>query len=129
MIPEHHAHNVIQSGIFFMRSITTAYGSDEGMKLWDTISNTLDPDIKGRIFFAMITGDYEDSITVYFKQITNPNKVSMIKAIRTVTGDGLKEAKDKVDDFLMFGKPLTLKCSPDKRAASIQELHNAGFYI
>lgn len=129
MIPEEHKHNVIETGIAFMRSITGAYGTDEGMKLWETISNTLDPDVKGQIFFTMITGQYEDSITVHFKHNTTPNKISMIKAIRTVTGDGLKEAKDKVDDFLSFGRPLTLKCSPNKRAASIQELRNAGFYV
>jgi len=55
MIPVEHKEDVIQSGINFMRAITSAYGTDEGIKLWDTIANTLDTDVKGEIFFAMLT--------------------------------------------------------------------------
>ena len=54
--------SIVQSGISFMRSITEVYGSDEGMKLWDTIADTLDPQIKGHIFFAMITGEFNHMI-------------------------------------------------------------------
>ena len=57
-IPAEHRHDIIQSGIDFLRSITEAYGSEEGMKLWDNIAGTLDPDVKGSIFFAMITGNH-----------------------------------------------------------------------
>lgn len=128
MIPEEHKHNVIQTGISFMRSITEAYGTDEGMKLWETISSTLDADVKGQIFFALITGQYDDIIAIsHAKQ--DANKISMIKAIRVVTGAGLKEAKDMVDDFVQTGRPLKLKCTPSYRDANIRELRNAGFYI
>ena len=64
MIPAEHKEDIIQSGINFMRVITEAYGTDEGMKLWDTIATTLDPDVKGQIFFAMLTGDYNGIINV-----------------------------------------------------------------
>ena len=58
MIPAAYKEDIIQSGINFMRSITEAYGSDEGLRLRDTIASTLDPDVKGEIFFAMLTGDH-----------------------------------------------------------------------
>ena len=62
MIPAAYKEDIIQIGINFMRSITEAYGTDEGMKLWDTIASTLDPDVKGEIFFDMLTGDYNGII-------------------------------------------------------------------
>ena len=64
MIPAEHKAEIIQSGMNFMRAITEVYGTDEGMKLWDTIASTLDPDIKGQIFFAMLTGEYNNIITI-----------------------------------------------------------------
>ena len=62
MIPEEHKAAIITSGISFLRSITEAYGSDEGMKLWDAIADTLDPSVKGEIFFAILRGEYQDHI-------------------------------------------------------------------
>lgn len=127
MIPEEHKTEIVQTGIGFMRSITTAYGSDEGMKLWDTIASTLDPDIKGSIFFAMITGEYNDRITITSSQ-PGANRVAMIKAIRVVTGLGLKEAKD-LSDIQLTGKSITLTVNPKERISALRELRNAGFNL
>lgn len=127
MMPEEHKSEIIQTGIGFMRSITTAYGSDEGMKLWDTIANTLDPDIKGSIFFALITGEYNDRITITSSQ-PGANRVAMIKAIRVVTGMGLKEAKD-LSDIQLTGKTITLTVEPKNRSSALRELRDAGFNV
>ena len=127
MIPAEHKEEVIQSGINFMRSITEAFGADEGMKLWDAISSTLDPDVKGQIFFAMLTGDYNGIIKVSsFQQ--GSDRVWRIKSIRTVTGLGLKEAKD-LSDLLDTGKQIQLKVDPKKRNDCLKELRNAGFHV
>jgi hypothetical protein len=66
------------------------------MELWDTISSTLDPDVKGQIFFTMLTGEYGKRITI---RAVRPytGKVALIKEIRNLTGLGLKEAKDLSD--------------------------------
>ena len=127
MIPPEHKQDVIQSGINFMRSITEAFGTDEGMKLWNTISETLDPDIKGQIFFALLTGEYNGIITLTGSQVS-ANKVALIKAIRSVTGVGLKEAKD-VCDNLWSGKPQKLNVDPKNRNLALRELRDAGFYV
>lgn len=127
MIPTENKQDIIQSGINFMRSITEAYGTDEGMKLWDTIANTLDPDIKGHIFFAMLTGEYNNVITIS-SHVHNANRVSMIKAIRTITGMGLKEAKD-LSDELSSGKTIKLMCDPKNRIQHLKELRSAGFNV
>jgi hypothetical protein len=64
MISDENMDAIVSDGIAFIRSITTAYGSETGMELWDTIANTLDPDVKGKIFFALLTGTHEDRVTL-----------------------------------------------------------------
>lgn len=127
MIPAEFKQDIIASGMNFMRSITEAYGTDEGMKLWDEIASVLDPDIKGQIFFAMLTGEYNGVITINSHQ-PGANRVSMIKAIREVTGLGLKEAKD-LSDNLASGKSIKLNCDPKKRSSFLQTLRNVGFNV
>lgn len=127
MIPTEHKQDVIQSGINFMRSITEAFGTDEGMKLWDTIAETLDSDVKGQIFFAMLTGEYNGIITLT-GAMQSANRITLIKAVRSVSGLGLKEAKD-VCDGLWEGKPQKLNVEPKNRNFALRELRNAGFYV
>ena len=129
MIPAEHKEEVIQSGISFMRSITEAFGADEGMKLWDTIATTLDPDVKGQIFFAMLTGDYNGIVSISGAQ-AGSDRVWRIKSIRAVTNPslGLKEAKD-LSDLLDAGKTIKLNIDPKKRNQALAELRNAGFHV
>jgi hypothetical protein len=101
MIPADHKENIVNGGIAFMRTITEAYGADEGMKLWNAIADTLDPAIKGEILFALLTGHYTGDIRLRgMTQVQvqqGLNKVNIIKLIREVAGNGLKEAKDMAD--------------------------------
>lgn len=127
MIPAEHKQDVIQSGINFMRSITEAFGTDEGMKLWNTIAETLDPDVKGQIFFALLTGEYNGIITLT-GAMASANKIALIKAVRSVSGMGLKEAKDVCDE-LCSGKPQKLTVEPKNRNIALRELRDAGFYV
>lgn len=127
MLPEGHKQDIIQSGINFMRSITEAYGTEEGMKLWDNITSTLDPDVKGEIFFALLTGEYNTVISIGSYALGS-NKISMIKAIRSVSGLGLKEAKELCDS-LATGTLVKITCDPKKRQKNLQELRSAGFYV
>ena len=129
MIPIEHKQDIIQSGVNFMRSITEAFGADEGMKLWDTIADTLDPDIKGQIFFALLTGEY-NSIVTLTGSVHGANKVALIKAVRVADRRrlGLKEAKD-LCDALWEGKPQKLEVDPKTRNFALRELRDAGFYV
>ena len=140
MIPAEFKDEVISTGISFLRSITNAFGQEAGLELWDTISSTLDPDVKGQIFFAMICGQESRSITIIGIN-SNVNKIQIVKSIRTVTGFGLKEAKDIADTFVLgkgagntllysFGKPVTIKiCNSLSRDAAVHELKTAGCLI
>lgn len=127
VIPTEHKASIITDGIAFMRTITNAYGPEEGMKLWDRIADALDPDIKGEIFFAMVTGNYHDHIRVHSN---GRDRVATIKAFRTYDrrGLGLKEAKD-LSDSIINGKPITLQVEPRLRNQIEKELMSIGCQI
>ena len=126
-IPQDHEQEILHSGMSFMRAITEAYGSDEGMKLWDTIASTLDPDIKGKIFVALLVGEFGDRLTLRLNQSRYMGgKVEGIKALRQATGMGLKEAKDMHDELCM-GKVQEIKIEPTLRRKIIRDL--ASVYI
>lgn len=127
MIPEDHKDAVISNGLHFMRSITEAYGADEGMRLWETIAGTLDPDVKGQIFFAMLTGTHNNRI-VLRRVGPNTDRVARIKEIRNWTGLGLKEAKD-LSDMVELGKPMSLTVRPQDYSVAVVGLRRVGFEV
>ena len=104
-MPEEHKAELVDTGMAFMRSITDCYGTEPGLLLWDRICEILDPDIKGEIFLAMLTGEYTPG-RIRISGIT-PERVSVIKCIREVTGLGLKESKD-LSDEMQWGKVVTI---------------------
>lgn len=113
MIPEDHKEILVNDGISFLRSITEAYGSEKGMELWDRMCEVLDPDVKGQVFFAMLTGSHQGRLTIRGRSPAY-QKVPAIKAIRAATGLGLKEAKDLADQ-LDYGQHVTLKLYDARR--------------
>jgi hypothetical protein len=127
MLTEDNKAHLISNGLLFLRSITEAYGTDEGMRLWETISGAFDPELKGQIFFAMLTGEYHYEIRL---QGANPSadKISMIKALRAAAGYGLKEAKETTEE-VMSGREHRLKVKPEQRGQFIHDLRFAGFRV
>ena len=134
-LPEEHKTSLITNGLHFMRAITEAYGADKGLELWEQITSVLDPDVKGQIFFAMITGQYNDRILLKgLTTMASNNAVACIKEIRTWTGLGLKDSKDIYDrlrDRTYLSVPSTeyLKVSPEQYSQAVAGLRNVGFTI
>lgn len=125
MIPNEYKEEIIATGIEFLTAIGSAYGPEQGMQLWEAIAATLDPDIKGEIFMAMLAGEGASG-RVTVKQVGN--KISAIKAFRNVDTRrlGLKEAKDLVDDLSFQGKYAVLHINSKNRTAVMRELRDAG---
>lgn len=119
---------VVYDGVRFLQSLTAHYGADKGMEIWETIGNAVGKEVKGRVFFAMMTG--ETTGRVRFSVDTSPgqplpNAVSCIKAIRTHTGLGLKEAKDIWD--ASKNKMVHVDCpTPDIGRMLARDLRNLG---
>ena len=130
-LPEEHKTAIISNGIHFMRSITEAYGAEKGMELWEQITNVLDPEVKGQIFFAMITGTYNDR--VHLKGVNHSgiqSAVACIKEIRSWSGLGLKDAKD-IYDRLNHGsvKSEFIKVNHEDYHKAVAGLRNVGFLV
>lgn len=132
-LPEEHKTAIISNGLHFMRSITEAYGSEHGLELWEQITSVLDPDVKGQIFFAMITGTYNDKVEIRGVN-SNNNAVACIKEIRTWSGYGLKESKD-IYDRLRNRDPFGtvryeyIKVNHEDYHRAVSGLRNVGFSI
>lgn len=130
MIPEDFRDELITTGIHFLRCLTRAYGSEHGMEMWDTISEAIDPELKGQIFFAMLTGEYEGNIVLRGIDRTKMpyQKINAIKEVRGLTGMGLTEAKNLVEG-LEIGKTATLSCPAKYRANVVDAFRNYGLLV
>lgn len=127
-VSDEHMDAIVSDGIAFIRAITTAYGSDTGMELWDTIASTLDPDVKGKIFFAMLTGTHEDRVTLS-GAVNSANKITCIKIIRQFTGLSLTEAKNAYESPVNYGQPFALTVNPKERRHMIDDLRQNGMIV
>ena len=127
-LPEEHKSSIISNGLHFMRSITEAYGTDTGLELWEQITKVLDPEVKGQIFFAMITGTYNNRIEL--RDIGDyANAVACIKEIRQWTGLGLKEAKDVYDRVRHTRAKEWLTVKPSEYPRAVAGLRSVGFNV
>lgn len=90
-----HYEMLIVNGMAFMQTVTTVFGAERGMELWEKIAEVVDPGLKQEIFIRMLVGDIDNRIT--FRAGINSDMIPVIKAIRTATGLGLKETKDLWD--------------------------------
>ncbi len=134
-LPEEHKTAIISNGLHFMRSITEAYGSEKGVELWEQITSVLDPEVKGQIFFAMITGTYNDKVEIRGIQASGTNNaVACIKEIRTWSGLGLKDSKD-IYDRLRYRDPFGtakyeyIKVNHEDYHKAVAGLRNVGFTV
>jgi len=116
---------IVDSGIVFMRAITEAYGPEKGQELWDSITDTLGSDVRGAIFFAMLTGNVGATVRFYG---TSPNKISAIKALRTATGLGLYEAKVAIEAAENRYNSVKVKNQLARRTL-VSELRNLGMNV
>lgn len=127
MIPEHERGNIIMSSIMFIRAITKAYGSEEGMELWSRIAEVLDPAIKGEVFKAMLVGEYEGLVRIKGFDSNKFDKIGVIKLIRNTDKRrlDLKEAIEVIRG-VEAGKSFDLQVVENNRAEVCMQLQNMG---
>ncbi len=117
---------VVFDGIRFLESLTRYYGAEKGMEVWNKMGEALGDEIKGKVFFSMLTG--ENSSRIRIQQGTCTEPVAAIKAIRSATNYGLKDAKDAWD--LSGVKPVTLEIADRyERGHAIKELRRLGMMV
>lgn len=116
---------VIFDGIRFLESLTRHYGAEKGMAVWEKMGEAVGDEIKGKVFFSMLTG--ESSNRVRIQAGTCTEAVAAIKAIRMGTGMGLKEAKDAWD--LSKIKVVTLDTDREEKRGMVRELRRIGMVV
>jgi hypothetical protein len=115
--------SIVFDGIRFLESITRYYGPERGMDVWNKMGESFGDEVKGKIFFAMLTGDTVGRVR--FTSTNATNTVWAIKSIRVATGLGLKEAKDLYDSAK--GKTVSVDVkTPNERRELIKCLRDAG---
>lgn len=125
---------LIDASISFLTVITEIYGQEKGIEIWDIISDKVDDNLKGEVFFALISGRHLKRDEVLMTGVSHTsyqvNRVAIIRAIREsdVTKLSLKEAKD-IADNLVASQPYTLSVDPLMRPAIVQNLRNLGITV
>lgn len=119
---------LISDGIRFLESITRYYGIDRGMEVWNAMGEAVGKEVKGKIFFAMISGASNAEVSFRVGTAdTSGNAVNVIKTVRSYTGMGLKEAKDLWDHSK--GYVSVVKVSPDDVRKLRDDLRNFGCLV
>lgn len=116
---------VVFDGIRFLESLTRYYGAEKGMEVWDKMGEAVGEEIKGKVFFSMLTGESSNRVRIQVGTCTEA--VAAIKAIRMGTGMGLKEAKDAWD--LSKIKTVTLDTDHEEKRNMVRALRGIGMIV
>jgi ribosomal protein L7/L12 len=112
-----------------------AYGQEMGLKCFDVIRQTFGEDLVGAVLFGIMEGRKGDTITIRTTTYNLNRKIEAIKEVRHLSGCGLKEAKDAVEDacykeVVIPLKPEMLKQENDIHLErSIRALEEAGVTV
>ena len=119
--------SLVFSGVDFVRALTETFGADAGIKVWDSMAEAVGEDIRGRIFFSMLTGDGDGNITLLpWKEMRSVGKkIEFIKIVRAATGFGLKEAKD-LSDEVENGISKRVKIPLKQKAQFVRDMKSIG---
>lgn len=89
--------DLIYSAVNFMQMANRELGDIAEEKV-EAMFDAFDPALRRQILMHMIKGDITGPIQVrYNKSTAYPNKIQAIKAVRAISGMGLKEAKDFIE--------------------------------
>lgn len=116
---------VVFDGIRFLESLTRHYGAEKGMEVWEKLGEAVGDEVKGKVFFSMLTGESSNRIRI--QRGTCTEAVAAIKAIRSGTGLGLKEAKDMWD--LSQIKTVVLELHHEEKRGTARDLRKLGMIV
>lgn len=130
-IPEENKQELVGASLHFLRVISDIYGSEKAMELWGTLSDVIDPDLKGLTFTAMLTGgSVKGQLTLSYNSSGYMPRLEIIKAIRTwgKHRPGLKEAKD-MTDAMQEGNSVTLEINYIDHNKATTAFHRLGCIV
>lgn len=107
---------LVNAGVQFLQAATRCLGAEAAQEVWQGITQHL-PELRGEVWNAMLMGFKGGQIVIRPSAHDSCNKVKMIKALRQVSGWGLKEAKDAVFDLLDKNKAFIVTLNCDRKSA------------
>ena len=120
--------------IRFLRAVKVLKGDQKALQVLDAIKSVLGEDWAARVIFNKLSDNFStiEGIAVVGFDINNGMKINAIKELRTITGLGLKEAKDAIEgagcgNKTVCGIPSNLP--PKQVEESIQALRRFGVKI
>jgi hypothetical protein len=121
---------LIYSAVNFVQVANRELGDIADEKI-EAMFDAFDPALRRQILMHMIKGDITGPIRIRFDSSTKlPQKIQAIKAVRWISGMGLKEAKDFVEEA-EAGKVAVINGNFDakQRRQFSAELANTGYEI
>jgi ribosomal protein L7/L12 len=119
---------LVFNSLNFVQAVTKNYGAEQGMAMWDTISNTVDRRLKLEVFKAMMNPTQLDGHIRIAGAQPSADKVRLIKTLREYTSAGLKDAKDSVD-LLQSGTMLSIEVPYHLHMEAVNAFRIAGFIL
>ena len=121
---------LIYSAVNFVQVANRELGDIADEKI-EAMFDAFDPALRRQILMHMIKGDITGPIRIRFDSSTKlPQKIQAIKAVRWISGMGLKEAKDFVEEA-ESGQIAVMNGNFDakQRRQFSAELANTGYEI
>ena len=121
---------LIYSAVNFVQVANRELGDIADEKI-EAMFDAFDPALRRQILMHMIKGDITGPIRIRFDSSTKlPQKIQAIKAVRWISGMGLKEAKDFVEEA-EAGKVAVINGNFDakQRRQFSAELANTGYEV
>jgi hypothetical protein len=117
---------LVDASIHFIRTLSEVYGNERAMEFWSVISDNIDPDLKGKIFSAMLGSSTSSNLRI-ISLPTHPNVVAIVKEVRLWDKRllSIKEAKDMVEGLNRNGG-IDLQVFHEKLFHARQAFNNLG---
>jgi len=88
---------LLDSALSFRQALLDYLDAESAERVWSVTSDQLGPEIRGELMTRVLRGDFYRTITVTNINIQRYDRIKLIKAVRSATHWGLKEAKDATD--------------------------------
>lgn len=121
--------NLIWKAIDFSRAAREELGEALGDEHIERMFDAFDPGLRRQIFMEMLMGHSGGVMRVKCVNTDTRNKIAAIKAIRSVTRFGLREAKDVADAADQHIGVIDGNWSTDDYNQLKRELHNTGYEL
>ena len=121
--------SLIVSARNLLRDITKYYGDEQGMVMWRSLKEGMGEDLQNAVLLGLLRGiKYDLKIRTHAPK-EGRMFINAIKSVRHVTGYGLKDAKDFMDQVENVGYS-TLSISPEADVEEfIKEMTYAGYEV